>query len=161
MIHNAEFDLAFLDYELSLLGVGHPPLREEAAVLDSLALARERFPGQRNSLDALCKRFEVDASHRRYHGALLDAHLLVDVYLALTAGQGALEFGSEAAAAAAGGAARLMLGLVQLRVRRAEEWEQAAHEARLDAIARSCRAEPVWRRHELAEPALAGSQTVA
>jgi DNA polymerase-3 subunit epsilon len=98
LIHNADFDLGFLDHELSLAG---RPLRlaERHAVTDTLKMARQMHPGQRNSLDALCKRYEVDASGRTYHGALLDARLLADVYLAMTAGQGSLEL----AVAPAGG----------------------------------------------------------
>jgi len=95
VIHNAAFDLGFLDAELSRLGRGHAPMRERCTVEDSLELARQRFPGQRNSLDALCRRLGVDNSHRQLHGALLDAQLLAEAYLALTAGQG--EIGFEAA----------------------------------------------------------------
>src|SRR5690606_26464176 len=86
VIHNAAFDVGFLDYELSLLDGGRT-IRGCASVLDSLELARQRFPGQRNSLDALCRRLGVDNAHRQLHGALLDAQLLAEVYLALTAGQ--------------------------------------------------------------------------
>src|SRR5690606_5376680 len=91
IIHNAAFDMAFLEYELSLLGGAYGRLADRVTVTDSLAMARERFPGQRNSLDALCRRFGVDNAHRELHGALLDAELLAEVYLALTAGQGDLE----------------------------------------------------------------------
>ncbi|MBB1471489.1 DNA polymerase III subunit epsilon [Luteimonas sp. MC1782] len=87
VIHNAAFDLGFLDHELSLLGDGYGRIRDRAAVLDSLEMARQRFPGQRNSLDALCRRLGVDNSHRQLHGALLDAQLLAEAYLAMTAGQ--------------------------------------------------------------------------
>jgi len=86
VIHNAAFDVGFLDYELSLLE-GRGTIRDRASVLDSLELARQRFPGQRNSLDALCRRLGVDNAHRQLHGALLDAQLLAEVYLALTSGQ--------------------------------------------------------------------------
>src|SRR5688572_2231833 len=92
VIHNAAFDIGFLDNELMLAGTHFGRMRDHASVLDTLGLARERFPGQRNSLDALCKRFGVDNSHRELHGALLDAQLLIEVYLALTAGQGDLAF---------------------------------------------------------------------
>jgi DNA polymerase-3 subunit epsilon len=90
IIHNAEFDVGFLDLELGLLGPDYGRLRDHASVLDTLGLARERFPGQRNSLDALCRRLGVDNAHRKLHGALLDAELLAEVYLAMTAGQGDL-----------------------------------------------------------------------
>ena len=94
VIHNAAFDIGFLDHELSLLGTRHGRMADRVTVIDTLLLARERFPGQRNSLDALCKRLGVDNSHRQLHGALLDAQLLAEAYLALTAGQGEIGFGS-------------------------------------------------------------------
>src|SRR5690606_2863928 len=94
VIHNAAFDVGFLDHELSLLRDHYGRLRGRAQVLDSLELARHRYPGQRNSLDALCKRLDVDNAHRQLHGALLDAQLLAEVYLALTIGQGEIGFGS-------------------------------------------------------------------
>ncbi|MDO5505741.1 MAG: DNA polymerase III subunit epsilon [Pseudoxanthomonas suwonensis] len=91
VIHNAQFDIGFLDHELSLLD-GRGAMADRCGVLDTLLLARERFPGQRNSLDALCKRLGVDNSHRQLHGALLDAQILAEVYLALTSGQDELGF---------------------------------------------------------------------
>ena len=91
VIHNAPFDVAFLDAEIARLPGEHPPLGKLCRVLDTLALARELHPGQRNSLDALCKRYGVDNSGRDLHGALLDARILADVYLAMTGGQSALE----------------------------------------------------------------------
>jgi len=87
LIHNAPFDLGFLDYELSLAGHGAQFLSANARVLDTLELARDLHPGQRNNLDALCKRYEVDNAGRTLHGALLDAEILTDVYLAMTGGQ--------------------------------------------------------------------------
>lgn len=90
VIHNANFDIGFLNYELSLVGPHLGKMIDHASVLDTLAMARERFPGQRNSLDALCKRLDVNNNHRTLHGALLDAELLSDVYLTMTAGQGDL-----------------------------------------------------------------------
>lgn len=94
VIHNAAFDLGFLDSELARCGVQFGRMRDRCGVQDSLELARQRFPGQRNSLDALCKRLGVDNSHRQLHGALLDAQLLVDAYLALTSGQREIGFAS-------------------------------------------------------------------
>jgi len=146
VIHNADFDLAFLDYELSLLGAGHGSVRDLCAVLDTLKLARERYPGQRNNLDALCKRLEVDASHRRYHGALLDAQLLADVYLAMSAGQGALVLAHAQGEQARSARARSTDGHSPVRLQPAAEADCLLHEARLDAIARACKGEPVWRR---------------
>ena len=91
IIHNASFDMGFLENELSLAQRGR--LAERVTVTDTLLMARERFPGQRNSLDALCKRLGVDNSHRQLHGALLDAQILGDVYIALTSGQEEIGFG--------------------------------------------------------------------
>jgi DNA polymerase III subunit epsilon len=91
IIHNAAFDLAFLDREFALLGGPSPvSVRASCPVLDTLLLARQRHPGQRNNLDALAKRYGIDTSHRELHGALLDARILADVYLAMTGGQSAL-----------------------------------------------------------------------
>ena len=103
IIHNAPFDVAFLNHELARLG--DPDLRMESycRILDSLALARQLHPGQRNSLDALCKRYQIDNSARQLHGALLDAEILADVYLAMTGGQAVLELGSTGGTATATG----------------------------------------------------------
>ena len=98
VIHNAPFDIGFLDMELRLMGGVHRPMSELCAVLDTLVLARQMHPGQRNSLDALCRRYSIDNSHRELHGALLDARILADVYLAMTGGQGALILGGAEAA---------------------------------------------------------------
>ena len=87
IIHNAPFDVAFLNCELGRGAAQHRAIEDLCRVLDTLALARQMHPGQRNSLDALCKRYSVDNSRRDYHGALLDARLLADVYLAMTGGQ--------------------------------------------------------------------------
>ena len=103
MIHNAPFDVAFLDVEFAL--AGHPALRGAvyAKLTDTLALAREMFPGKRNSLDALCERFGIDNAHRTLHGALLDAELLAEVWLAMTRGQESLTMDLGAAPRAEGG----------------------------------------------------------
>ena len=87
IIHNAPFDIGFLEHELRLWGGVANTIRELCGVLDTLELARLRHPGQRNSLDALCKRYNIDNSRRELHGALLDAEILADVYLAMTGGQ--------------------------------------------------------------------------
>ena len=94
IIHNAAFDIGFLDNELSLLGDQYGKLTDRCTVIDTLKMARERFPGQRNSLDALCRRLGVDNAHRQLHGGLLDAQILGDVYIALTSGQEEIGFGS-------------------------------------------------------------------
>jgi DNA polymerase-3 subunit epsilon len=90
VIHNADFDVGFLEHELNLMKHLQPLISQHAMVLDTLTLAREMHPGQRNSLDALCKRYEIDSSRRDVHGALIDAELLANVYLAMTGGQTAL-----------------------------------------------------------------------
>ncbi len=90
VIHNAPFDVGFLEHELKLMEHPQPTIEDHATVLDTLALARELHPGQRNSLDALCKRYEIDASKRDVHGALIDSELLANVYLAMTGGQSSL-----------------------------------------------------------------------
>ena len=106
IVHNAPFDVAFLDHEFARLG--GPGIRLECCcrILDSLALARQLHPGQRNSLDALCKRYEIDNSARQLHGALLDAEILADVYLAMTGGQAVLELGRTGETASATGVSR-------------------------------------------------------
>ena len=132
IIHNAAFDLGFLDSELSRLGPQYGCMLDRVSVVDTLLLARERFPGQRNSLDALCKRLGVDNSHRQLHGALLDAQILADVYIALTSGQEEIGFG-EAEAASAGPAAVVSFAPVAGERPRilAVETEREAHLRRL------------------------------
>lgn len=88
IIHNAPFDVGFLNYEIQLIGLGLKSLNDYCRIIDTLQMARQMHPGQRNSLDALCKRYHVDNSKRDWHGALLDASLLAQVYLAMTGGQG-------------------------------------------------------------------------
>ncbi|WDS36110.1 DNA polymerase III subunit epsilon [Pseudoxanthomonas sp.] len=94
IIHNAAFDVGFLDNELRLAGSQYGKVTDHCSVTDTLAMARARFPGQRNSLDALCKRLGVDNTHRHLHGGLLDAQILGDVYIALTSGQEEIGFGT-------------------------------------------------------------------
>jgi DNA polymerase-3 subunit epsilon len=143
--HNAAFDVGFLDAELARAGIADPSLARHASVLDTLALAREKFPGQRNSLDALCKRLGVDNSHREMHGALLDANLLADVYLALTSGQGALGFDDESTQSQTAIAIELSVR-VRPRVLRAFDAELVLHEARIAAIDKASRGACVWIR---------------
>jgi len=146
VIHNAAFDLAFLDNELLLSGGVHGRTRDHASVLDTLLLAREKYPGQKNNLDALCKRLDVNNSHREFHGALLDAQLLAEVYLAMTTGQGDLGLISESANAQR---QRVTLATpampLRLRVCMAKPEELAAHEIRLDSIAKASKGRCVWR----------------
>ena len=149
VIHNAPFDLGFLDAELQRINSGAIPLNERCAVIDTLILARGRHPGQRNSLDALCARYGVDNSSRQLHGALLDAEILADVYLAMTGGQTALQLGEESdgstGASRVRAPRRLDAARPALRVIEPSAEEIAAHEAQLDAIA-AAGATPVWRR---------------
>jgi len=143
VIHNAEFDLEFLDQELARAGLGKT-LDHVAGVVDTLALARELHPGRRNSLDALCERYLVNNAHRTLHGALLDAHLLAEVYLAMTRGQESLVMELETPAATAVAAASV--DLARLHVVRASAEEMAAHEAVLDGIEQAATGGSVWRR---------------
>jgi DNA polymerase III subunit epsilon len=144
VIHNAAFDVGFLDAELARLGAGTARLSERCSILDTLKLARERYPGQRNSLDALCKRLGVDNSQRDLHGALLDANLLSEVYLAMTAGQGEMSFDAPAAAVSAVIDVTIHVPPQALRVLRASAEELAAHQARLEAIGKAARKPAIW-----------------
>ena len=147
VIHNAEFDVGFLEHELELMKHPRPSITQHAQVLDTLSLARELHPGQRNSLDALCKRYEVDASNRDLHGALIDADLLARVYLAMTGGQTALfldESESSGEKEKGGIAIRASRPDLKLVVVRASEAENAAHEAMLEKLREA--GECVWDR---------------
>jgi len=148
VIHNAAFDVAFLDAELGRLPGERRQIAALCQVLDTLALARELHPGQRNSLDALCKRYAVDNSARELHGALLDARILADVYLAMTGGQGTLALAEADAAARAGdaaGRARAPLRTVTpLPVPVASAEELRAHEAMLAIIAKASGGRCLW-----------------
>ena len=148
IIHNASFDVGFLENELRLMKHKQPKIENHAAVLDTLTLARELHPGQRNSLDALCKRYEVDATKRDVHGALIDSELLANVYLAMTGGQTAMLLDEEAdgasidpdvaghhAEGAASGAGSV--DVAELVVIAANAKESAAHEAMLEKIRKS------------------------
>jgi DNA polymerase-3 subunit epsilon len=148
LIHNAPFDLGFLDAEFERLG--QPSLTTVVdGVTDTLAMARELHPGQRNSLDALCTRYGVSNSHRLKHGALLDAELLAEVWLAMTRGQETLDirqhYDDEH-----GPGGRLDLSTLQLPVIEPTPEEWAAHEAVLDDIARVCGGTPIWRQNACA-----------
>jgi DNA polymerase-3 subunit epsilon len=153
LAHNAAFDVGFLDAEFALAG---SPVRIASRwhVLDTLALAREKYPGQRNSLDALCKRLGVDAGRRELHGALLDAQLLAEVYLSMTAGQGDLGLVAAESAPTATTAvtAAADLRAIRIRILRADAFEELAHAARLDTIERASGHAPLWRRAEEADP---------
>lgn len=134
VIHNAAFDVGFLDNELMLAGPQYGRLRDRCGIEDSLLLARQRFPGQRNSLDALCRRLGVDNAHRQLHGALLDAQLLAEVYIGLTSGQSEIGFGSQAASPGAAVAAHAGdIGKPRPRVAVSAD-DLAAHEVRLQKL---------------------------
>jgi len=146
VIHNAPFDVAFLDAELARLPGAPGRVVEFCQVLDTLAMARRLHPGQRNGLDALCKRYSVDNSHRDLHGALLDADLLLEVYLAMTGGQGALTLGEAThGAATRAQTARATRPQGTLTVLRATPGEIAAHEVRLAALDKASGGRTVWR----------------
>ncbi|MGA9574754.1 MAG: DNA polymerase III subunit epsilon [Lysobacterales bacterium] len=136
VIHNAPFDIGFIDTELSLAAHRHASITEVATVLDTLELARDLHPGQRNNLDALCKRYEVDNSSRTLHGALLDAEILADVYLAMTGGQVDLGLSLESPASRvdAEDEGHLPVAHLVLLVLKASDDELTRHESRLDDI---------------------------
>jgi len=139
VIHNAPFDVGFLNAELTKLQEG--PLSRYCGVVDTLKLAKQLHPGQKNNLDALCKRYAVDNSNRAFHGALLDAQLLAEVYLAMTRGQETLgiEVSPPSRSASVASARR-----GPLKVIRANEREQAEHAAYLAGLARECGETPAW-----------------
>ena len=148
IIHNAPFDVGFLDAEFARLPGESRCVSGICRVLDTLALARSLHPGQRNSLDALCNRYSVDNTKRELHGALLDAGILVDVYLAMTGGQSALALDSGARAEAArvhASTASLRVPGVSLAVPVANEDEMRQHEAMLELISKSSGGKAVWR----------------
>jgi DNA polymerase III subunit epsilon len=149
LIHNAAFDVAFLDAELARLGGAARAVAALCRVLDTLALARSMHPGQRNNLDALCKRYSVDNSRRDLHGALLDAQILADVYLAMTGGQVGLALSESSASerAANGGQAvqALVRTAVPLCVVMATEEEARAHESMLTIIAKASGGRCLWQ----------------
>ena len=141
VIHNAPFDIGFIDHEFRLLDRSIEPVESYCSVIDSLILARQKHPGQRNNLDALCQRYAVDNSQRDLHGALLDAEILADVYLLMTGGQTRLQLhGDESDGSSAQGGERirrLPAGRPPLRVVRATEAEMEAHCQRLEALSKN------------------------
>ena len=147
IIHNAPFDVAFLNMELTRV-LYQQRIADLCQVLDTLALARQMHPGQRNNLDALCKRYSVDNSHREYHGALLDARILAEVYLAMTGGQGTLVLSAESEAVRA--RARQInparaAGAVRIVVVPASVEEMEAHEHVLGLLDKASSGHTVWR----------------
>jgi len=144
VIHNAAFDVSFLDEELRRLG--RPPIATVVGcITDSLVMAREMFPGKSNSLDALCRRLEVDNSGRNFHGALLDAGLLAEVYIRLTRGQDSLVIDSAPEDASAVADGPVDLSSFVLPVVRATPQEAAAHAAVMAEIDKACAGKAIWR----------------
>lgn len=147
VIHNASFDIGFMDYEFSMLKRGIEKTETFCRVTDSLAMARKMFPGKRNSLDALCSRYEIDNSKRTLHGALLDSEILAEVFLAMTGGQTSLAFlqeGEGAQQVEGETIQRIVRPASALRVVAASDEEVMAHESRLDLVMKkggSC----LWR----------------
>jgi DNA polymerase-3 subunit epsilon len=144
IIHNAPFDVGFLNKELEL--IGQPPLKQcVRKVTDTLVMAKELFPGKRNSLDALCDRLEVDNSGRTLHGALLDAELLADVYINLTRGQNSLVMDEGAQTQQGESLPVIDLSRFDLPVLQADAQEISEHEKTLDGIDESSKKKTVWR----------------
>ncbi|MDR2214074.1 MAG: DNA polymerase III subunit epsilon [Pseudomonadales bacterium] len=150
VIHNAPFDIAFLDHELRLLARGYQSMSGYCTVLDTLVLARKKHPGQKNSLDALCKRYQVDNSQRTLHGALKDAEILAEVYLLMTGGQSSLHLGHDG-----GGdelktedAQKLQGPRPKLRVLQPSAEELAAHRRTLEQIHKSSGQHCLWLAQE-------------
>ena len=141
VIHNAPFDVGFLDHELKLLGDRFDTMNDYCTVTDTLVMARKMHPGQKNNLDALCKRYDVSNTHRDLHGALLDAEILSEVYLRMTGGQVGLALDSEQAAEKTSGVAspsRISSDRPPLRVVAASKDELAAHAKFLKKMGDAC-----------------------
>jgi DNA polymerase III subunit epsilon len=152
IIHNAAFDVGFLNAELKRAGAQYGQIADHATVLDTLLMARQMYPGQRNSLDALCKRLGVDNTKRDLHGGLLDAQLLADVYIAMTTGQGGLEFAFDANDERS--RTSVLQDIVIKRrplVRHADPEELARHAKRLEALDKSAGGQSIWRKMEMSE----------
>ena len=154
IIHNARFDVGFLDAELSKVEPHWAGLAQTCRITDTLQMARKLHPGQKNNLDALCKRYAVDNSQRELHGALLDAEILSEVYLAMTGGQAALTLGEQESGSQTSKANlkfQLPSDRPALRVVRADAEEIASHLRRLEAIEKAAGAPTVWQRLDLGE----------
>lgn len=147
IIHNVPFDVGFMNAEFKQLTPPLEPVSQYCQILDTLVLARKMHPGQRNSLDALCKRYGVDNAHRDLHGALLDAEILADVYVVMTGGQVSFLFNNQQAKEDARVLrnSKLKTQRPALKVIAANEQELHAHEARLDSIEKANKGFTVWR----------------
>jgi DNA polymerase-3 subunit epsilon len=157
VIHNAAFDVGFINHELAMLDAKHEPVDVACDILDTLLLARRMHPGQRNSLDALCRRYDIDNSQRELHGALLDARILADVYLAMTGGQVTLSLDTEGGQSAGhieqGTIRRLPADRPRLKVVRASAAELAEHREWLQRLDKSAGGACLWRQVESMEAA--------
>ena len=148
IIHNAAFDVGFLDHELATVGHEVKNIQQICTVTDSLQEARKMHPGQRNSLDALCKRYDIDNTHRELHGALLDAQILADVYMAMTGGQVAMSLAAEDLTTQHVESDKSVEKQTnyELRVIEASEQEIHEHEKMLENIANSCDQDVLWKK---------------
>jgi len=145
IIHNAPFDIGFLDHELGMVDPVWGKVSDHCQVIDSLVMARKKHPGQKNNLNALCKRYEVNNARRELHGALLDSELLAEVYLRLTGGQETLALGAEGSSSQPGQVSpirRVDSNRPQLNVLRADIEELKSHEERLDVLGEAC----IWKK---------------
>lgn len=150
VIHNAPFDLGFLNHELRKLSAKSPSMEELCSVVDTLIMARQRHPGQKNNLDALCRRYGIDNSQRDLHGALLDAEILADLYIAMTGGQVALSLGGAEEGLQNGAAPirRLPADRAPLRIVRASDEELLLHNERLQEIDQESSGQCLWMQQE-------------
>ena len=147
IIHNAAFDVGFINHEFAMLANNPGVVETHCRIIDTLEMARRKHPGQKNNLDALCKRYGIDNSHRELHGALLDAEILAEVYLAMTGGQTALSLDAGSDSEEGGqvsGLKRLDASRPRLRVIGATDDEQQAHEAILEILDKSA-GQALWR----------------
>lgn len=152
VIHNAPFDIGFINAELQRLGSPYKSIEHYCSVLDTLVLARKKHPGQRNSLDALCKRYRIDNSHRELHGALLDSEILADVYLRMTGGQKLLLFdeGEQASENIESIHFQTHTGSHnRLRVIVCDKAEEAIHQARLETIEQKSSDGCIWKKMDV------------
>ena len=145
IIHNAEFDVGFINYELLRIGEELGKIEDYCSILDTLSLARQTHPGQRNDLNALCRRYQIDNSQRELHGALLDAEILADVFLAMTGGQTALLLDEVAEAAEPVHRLKAPGHRDKLKVVVANTDELAAHEAWLQQLDKETEGQCLWR----------------
>jgi DNA polymerase-3 subunit epsilon len=148
VIHNAAFDVGFLNNELKLASSKYPTLEEICEIEDSLAIAKDKFPGQRNSLDALATRFDISGYDRTFHGALLDANILADVYMSLTGGQSKFEFDSESTESdiTSSSSKEILRKDIELLSIKASQNDLDEHESRLADIEQRNSVQTIWRK---------------